>query len=71
MINGKQINEWRALKNDGMRSAIGEYTPEEFWEALDDIERLRSCLRGLLLQVENCDGTAQLDISRAENLLKE
>ncbi len=42
MIDEKQIAEWRELRNEGMESAIGEYTPAEFWDALDEIERLRA-----------------------------
>lgn len=37
-ISLKQIAEWRTLKNQGMTSAIGEYTPSEFWELLDEYE---------------------------------
>ena len=44
MITAIQIKEWRDLKSDGMTSAVGEYTPSEFWDALDEIERLRSAL---------------------------
>lgn len=41
MITQKQIAEWRELKDEGMVSGVGEYTPPEFWEALDEIERLK------------------------------
>lgn len=41
-ITEKQISEWREMRNEGMVSAIGEYTPAEFWEVLDEIERLRA-----------------------------
>ena len=40
MITKEQIAEWRKLKDSGMVSGVGEYTPPEFWEALDEIERL-------------------------------
>ena len=46
-MNEQQIAELRALRDKGMVSAVGEYTPEEFWEALDAIERLRKTLRGI------------------------
>lgn len=32
--------EWRKLKFQGMASAVGEYTPPEFWLLLEDIEEL-------------------------------
>lgn len=41
MITQKQIAEWRELKDEGMVSGVGEYTPPELWEALDEIERLK------------------------------
>jgi hypothetical protein len=40
-ITDEQIAEWRTMRKKGMVSAIGEYTPDEFWAALDEIERLR------------------------------
>ena len=45
IITDKQITEWRKLRDEGMVSAIGEYTPPEFWDALDEIERLRAVIR--------------------------
>lgn len=47
MITKEQISEWRKLKNDGLTSAIGEYTPSEFWECLDEIERLNTKIESL------------------------
>jgi hypothetical protein len=44
-ITDKQIAEWRELRDEGMVSTIGEYTPPEFWDALDEIERLRAELK--------------------------
>jgi hypothetical protein len=41
-VSDEQIAEWRKLKSHGMVSAVGEYTPDEFWLALDEIERLRA-----------------------------
>ena len=41
-ISKEQIEEWRKELGNGMTSAVGEYTPQEFWDALDEIERLRS-----------------------------
>lgn len=32
--------EWRAVRGDGMTSAVGEYTPREFWDLLDAYEAL-------------------------------
>jgi hypothetical protein len=41
-VSDEQIAKWRKLKSHGMVSAVGEYTPDEFWLALDEIERLRA-----------------------------
>jgi hypothetical protein len=40
-ISNEQIAEWRRLEGMGMVSAVGEYTPDEFWLLLNEIERLR------------------------------
>jgi hypothetical protein len=40
-ITPEQIAQWRRKRGNGMTSAVGEYTPSEFWDALDEIERLR------------------------------
>ncbi|MBU0808732.1 MAG: hypothetical protein KKD30_02285 [Gammaproteobacteria bacterium] len=40
LISADQMAEWRALRGEGMVSAVGEYTPEEFWRALDAIDAL-------------------------------
>ena len=47
-MNEQRIAELRALRGSGMTSAVGEYTPDELWEALDDVERLRATLRGIV-----------------------
>ena len=39
-VNHEQIAEWRKLRGKGMVSAVGEYTPDEFWLLLDNFERL-------------------------------
>lgn len=39
-IGADQIAEWRALQHAGMTSAVGEYTPAEFWTLLDAYEAL-------------------------------
>lgn len=44
-MNAARIAELRALRGQGMASAVGEYTPDELWEALDCIESLRASLR--------------------------
>ena len=44
MMEKNQIDELRALRGQGMVSAVGEYTPDELWEALDEIERLRAAM---------------------------
>jgi hypothetical protein len=45
-MDAKKIAELRSLRGQGMISAVGEYTPDEFWDVLDEIERLQ----GLLFQ---------------------
>ena len=40
MTTKEQRDEWRKLKGQGMTSAVGEYTPSEFWELLSDVDRL-------------------------------
>ena len=39
-VNREQIAEWRKLHGKGLVSAVGEYTPDEFWLLLDSFERL-------------------------------
>ena len=41
-IKNTEIAEWRALRGQGLTSAIGEYTPSEFWRVLDEFESLRN-----------------------------
>lgn len=41
LVTKQQIAEWRSLRGRGLVSAVGEYTPDEFWAALDEIDRLR------------------------------
>lgn len=44
-MDEKRIADLRAERGRGMVSAVGEYTPDELWEALDCIERLRAALQ--------------------------
>lgn len=39
-ITVERIAEWRKWQGEGMTSAIGEFTPPEFWELLDAYEAL-------------------------------
>ena len=39
-ITEARIAEWRALQGEGMTSAVGESTPDEFWELLDAYEAM-------------------------------
>lgn len=41
-LPASEIAELRKLRDTGMVSAVGEYTPPEFWDALDEIDRLRA-----------------------------
>lgn len=43
-FDAAEIANLRQLQGQGLSSAVGEYTPPEFWEALDTIERLRAAL---------------------------
>lgn len=36
----QQRDAWRKLRENGMTSAVGEYTPAEFWLLLEDVEQL-------------------------------
>ena len=38
MIEKATIAEWRSEQGSGSQSALGEYTPPEFWELLDAYE---------------------------------
>lgn len=39
-ISAEQIADWRMYQGEGWVSALGEYTPDEFWALLDDYERI-------------------------------
>lgn len=39
LVTKDQIAYWREVQGEGLESAIGEYTPPEFWNALDTIEQ--------------------------------
>lgn len=52
MFDDKRISELRELFGQGMVSAVGEYTPDELWEALNEIERLRSALSRMMYMHE-------------------
>ena len=45
MLTDKDIAQLRTLRGCGMISAVGEYTPDELWLALDSIELVRGLLR--------------------------
>lgn len=67
MISADQIAEWRRLRGQGMTSAVGEYTPGEFWEVLDELERvirqrdklLTACKRALPCLAESVASTCR------------
>lgn len=40
MISAATRAEWRQHEGEGMSSALGEYTPSEFWQLLDEYECL-------------------------------
>lgn len=55
-ITPEQIAEWRSYQDKGMISALGEYTPDEFWQLLDAYEartaiELQSAATAKLLRV--------------------
>lgn len=43
-ITPQEIAEWRQERDNGMTSAVGEYTPAEFWKLLDEVERMYRCM---------------------------
>jgi len=51
-MDAKQIAKLRALRDQGVTFAVGEYTPDELWDALDEIERLRSINAELIMMLE-------------------
>ena len=55
MITENDIAEWNKLRGQGMESAVGEYTPAAFWDALDEIELLRAAIRELVTLKEMKD----------------
>lgn len=54
-MDDKRIAELRALRGQGMTSAVGEYTPNELWEALDALERLRRAAKAALAVLDDLD----------------
>ena len=42
MMDEKKIAELRKMRGSGLISAVGEYTFDELWEALDCIDKLRA-----------------------------
>jgi len=51
----QQITEWEKLDGEGIASAVGEYTPDEFWYLLDvvqgqqrEIARLEQFIEGFV-----------------------
>jgi hypothetical protein len=65
MIKKAQLDLWRKLKGEGMTSALGEYTPEEFWELLDAYEKLRlqfgELVHNVLRGVDAFEGPRELE----------
>lgn len=51
----KQRMEWRREQGSGMQSAIGEYTPPEFWELLDAVDFLEDKIKQLLVLTTDLD----------------
>ena len=43
-VSPERIAEWRKLRGKGMISAVGEYTPDDFWLLLDSFECLELAL---------------------------
>ena len=62
-MDEKRIAELRTHRGEGMISAVGEYTPDELWEALDTVEKLRALLRRCRPFVE-ADAQMMADLSR-------
>lgn len=63
-LSPEEIRELRKLRGQGMESAVGEYTPPELWDALDEIERLREFIATSTLypvSVLRIDRTLSLD----------
>jgi hypothetical protein len=56
-LSDEQIARWRALQGRGMVSAVGEYTPDAFWELLDAYEDLRAATGWRPIESAPKDGT--------------
>lgn len=57
-MDANRIAEFRKLRGQGMTPAVGDYTPDEFWEALDALdalEQLRQAANCALVVLENLD----------------
>ena len=61
------IKEFRKLQGQGYTSAVGEYTPSAFWEALDEIERLHAKVIDLSNKAYDYAYTEKINVLRAEN----
>jgi hypothetical protein len=59
-LSDEQIARWRALQGRGMVSAVGEYTPDAFWELLDAYEDLRAATGWRPIESAPKDGTPVL-----------
>lgn len=70
----EERQEWLRKKGDGYTSAVGEYTPSEFWYLLSDVEQLERALRLILpmakgYAAQNKVGSNSKKIEFAESLL--
>lgn len=68
-IAEKDISEWESERGKGMQSALGEYTPSEFWEAVDEIKRLRTGYMKILMASDGEMGDGDLARNVAQEML--
>jgi hypothetical protein len=57
VIDAATRAEWRKQQGEGMTSALGEYTPEEFWQLLDAYEELLADKVGGPITIERIKGS--------------
>lgn len=55
-ITDEEIAEWERERGNGRTSAVGEYTPSEFWQLLDEVKSRRAEVRALQDRLDHVYG---------------
>lgn len=56
MITRQQVAEWQLLRREGYQSAVGEYTPAEFWKLLEEYLIYRGAIEHMFGPVNDDHG---------------